>query len=161
MICREVIEHLTVLQVRQTVAQLCRASSRFVYATTRFHPDPTGLLDFTTQFDVDPTHITLLTKPFLRSLFVLEGFQRRADLEEPMDWGKQGPRARVRAMAIALKQQRPKDEYVGPAGPAGRHHLVTWSTSPTALITQAPRSGDAAPTALSTAICELHVAPGS
>ena len=39
-ICREVLEHLTVLQVRRTVEQLCRASSRFVYVTTRFHPDP-------------------------------------------------------------------------------------------------------------------------
>ena len=45
-----------------------------------------GLLDFTTQFDVDPTHITLLNKDFLRVLFVLEGFARRRDLEERMDW---------------------------------------------------------------------------
>jgi len=85
-ICREVIEHLTVLQVRRTVAQLCRASSRFVYVTTRFHPDPGGLLDVTTQFDVDPTHITLLAKPFLRTLFVLEGFRVRRDLEQQLDW---------------------------------------------------------------------------
>ena len=46
--------------------------------TTRFHPDPGSLLDFTTQFDVDPS---------LRCLFVLEGFRRRADLEQRMDWG--------------------------------------------------------------------------
>ena len=85
-ICREVFEHLTVLQVRQTVAQICRASSRFVYATTRFHPEPESLLDFTTQFDVDPTHITLLNKEFLRVLFVLEGFRSRPDLEAQMDW---------------------------------------------------------------------------
>ena len=85
-ICREVMEHLTVLQVRRTVAQICRASNRFAYVTTRFHPQPEALLDFTTQFDVDPTHITLLTKPFLRCLFVLEGFRRRADLEARMDW---------------------------------------------------------------------------
>ena len=86
MICREVMEHLTVLQVRQTVAQICRASSRFAYVTTRFHPDPARLLDFTTQFDVDPTHITLLAKDFLRCMFVLEGFKRRPDLEQRMDW---------------------------------------------------------------------------
>jgi SAM-dependent methyltransferase len=85
-ICREVMEHLTVLQVRQTVAAIARASSRFVYVTTRFHPEPEGLLDFTTQFDVDPSHITLLNKDFLRVLFVLEGFGRRPDLEERMDW---------------------------------------------------------------------------
>lgn len=85
-ICREVFEHLTVLQVRETVRHMCAASSRFVYATTRFHPDPGSLLDFTTQFDVDPTHITLLSKDFLRVLFVLEGFRRRDDLEQRMDW---------------------------------------------------------------------------
>lgn len=85
-ICREVMEHLTVLEVRRTVASICRASSRFAYVTTRFHPDPQDLLDFTTQFDVDPSHITLLNKDFLRVLFVLEGFARRVDLEERMDW---------------------------------------------------------------------------
>jgi hypothetical protein len=29
----------------------------------------------------------LLTKDFLRLLFVLEGFRRRTDLEERMGWG--------------------------------------------------------------------------
>jgi SAM-dependent methyltransferase len=85
-ICREVVEHLTVLEVRRTVASVCRASSRFAYVTTRFHPEPRDLLDFTTQLEVDPSHITLLNKDFLRVLFVLEGFGRRADLEERMDW---------------------------------------------------------------------------
>jgi 2-polyprenyl-3-methyl-5-hydroxy-6-metoxy-1,4-benzoquinol methylase len=85
-ICREVVEHLTVLEIRRTVAELCRASSRYVYLTTRFHPDPQSLLDFTTQFEVDPSHITLLAKDFLRCLFVLEGFRRRADHEQRMDW---------------------------------------------------------------------------
>jgi SAM-dependent methyltransferase len=85
-ICREVLEHLTVIQVRRTVAQLCRASSGFVYVTTRFHPDPAGLLDVTTDFETDPTHMTLLAKDFVRCLFVLEGFRRRPDLEARMDW---------------------------------------------------------------------------
>jgi 2-polyprenyl-3-methyl-5-hydroxy-6-metoxy-1,4-benzoquinol methylase len=89
-VCREVLEHLTVLQVRRTVQAICAASARFVYATTRFHEDPEDLLDFTTQFDVDPTHITLLNKAFLRCLFVLEGFRRRTDLEERMDWADKG-----------------------------------------------------------------------
>jgi 2-polyprenyl-3-methyl-5-hydroxy-6-metoxy-1,4-benzoquinol methylase len=89
-ICREVVEHLTVLEVRKTVAELCHASARYVYLTTRFHPEPKGLLDFTTQFEVDPSHITLLSKDFLRCLFVLEGFKRRADLEQRMDWGNKG-----------------------------------------------------------------------
>jgi SAM-dependent methyltransferase len=89
-VCREVLEHLTVLQVRRTVEQLCRASSRFVYLTTRFHPSPESLLDVTTDLETDPTHITLLAKDFVRCLFVLEGFRRRADLEERMDWSGKG-----------------------------------------------------------------------
>lgn len=89
-ICREVLEHLTVLQVRQAVANMVRMTSRFVYVTTRFHPQPTSLLDFTTQFDVDPTHITLLNKDMLRLLFVLEGCRSRPDLEARMDWGNKG-----------------------------------------------------------------------
>lgn len=89
-ICREVLEHLTVLHVRRTIEQLCRASSRLVYATSRFHPDPEGLLDMTTDLETDPTHITLLTKDLVRCLFVLEGFRRRADLEERLDWAEKG-----------------------------------------------------------------------
>lgn len=85
-VCREVMEHLSVLQVRRTVAQMCLASSRFIYVTTRFHPEPRHLLDVTTDFETDPTHITLMTKELLRCLFVLEGFRRRADLEQRMDW---------------------------------------------------------------------------
>ena len=89
-ICREVMEHLTVLQIRETVRNLCRISSRFVYVTTRFHPVPAGLLDVTTQFEVDPSHITLLNKDFLRVLFLLEGFRRRQDLESRIDWMGKG-----------------------------------------------------------------------
>jgi SAM-dependent methyltransferase len=89
-ICREVMEHLTVLQVRQTVAEICRVSSGFAYVTTRFHPAPETLLDVTTDFDTDPTHITLMTKSLLRTLFVLEGFRSRSDLERRMDWGGKG-----------------------------------------------------------------------
>jgi 2-polyprenyl-3-methyl-5-hydroxy-6-metoxy-1,4-benzoquinol methylase len=89
-ICREVLEHLTVLQVRQAVANMVRMASQFIYVTTRFHPHPATLLDFTTQFDVDPTHITLLNKDLLRLLFVLEGCRSRPDLEARMDWGNKG-----------------------------------------------------------------------
>ncbi len=89
-VCREVLEHLTVLQVKRTVANMVRMSSRFVYVTTRFHPSPENLLDFTTQFDVDPSHITLLNKDMLRLLFVLEGCRSRPDLEARMDWGNKG-----------------------------------------------------------------------
>ena len=89
-ICREVMEHLTVLQVRKTVANIVRMTSKFAYITTRFHPNPASLLDFTTQFDVDPTHITLLNKDMLRLMFVLEGCRSRPDLEARMDWGHKG-----------------------------------------------------------------------
>jgi len=85
-ICREVLEHLTVFQVRKTVANMVRMTSRFVYCTTRFHPGPVNLLDFTTQFDVDPSHITLLNKDLLRLLFILEGCRSRPDLEARLDW---------------------------------------------------------------------------
>jgi SAM-dependent methyltransferase len=89
-ICREVLEHLTVLQVRQAVSNMARMTSRFIYVTTRFHPNPASLLDFTTQFDVDPSHITLLNKDLLRLMFVLEGCRSRPDLEARMDWGNKG-----------------------------------------------------------------------
>ena len=89
-VCREVLEHLTVLQVKRAVANMVRLSSRFIYVTTRFHPNPASLLDFTTQFDVDPSHITLLNKDMLRLMFVLEGCRSRPDLEERMDWGRKG-----------------------------------------------------------------------
>jgi SAM-dependent methyltransferase len=99
-ICREVLEHLTVLQVRQAVANMVRLTSRYIYVTTRFHPSPSGLLDFTTQFDVDPTHITLLNKDMLRLMFVLEGCRSRPDLEARMDWGNKG-RVLVLEKAVA------------------------------------------------------------
>ncbi len=89
-ICREVIEHLTVFQIKAAVANMVRMTSKFIYVTTRFHPEPAGLVDFTTQFDVDPSHITLLNKDFLRLLFVLEGCRSRPDLEAKMDWGHKG-----------------------------------------------------------------------
>jgi len=89
-ISREVLEHLTVLQVKQAVANMVRMTSKFIYVTTRFHPSPASLLDFTTQFDVDPSHITLLNKDMLRLLFVLEGCRSRPDLEARMDWGHKG-----------------------------------------------------------------------
>jgi 2-polyprenyl-3-methyl-5-hydroxy-6-metoxy-1,4-benzoquinol methylase len=85
-ICREVLEHLTVLEVAKAAAEMSRVTSRFIYITTRYHPNPASLIDITTQFDVDPTHITLLTKDFMRVLFVLTGLRSRPDLEARMDW---------------------------------------------------------------------------
>jgi hypothetical protein len=85
-ICREVLEHATVRELVRVVRDLCKCSTRYVYVTTRFHPKPDHLLDVATSDDLDPTHITLLNQDYLRSLFVLEGFKRRKDLEVRMDW---------------------------------------------------------------------------
>jgi 2-polyprenyl-3-methyl-5-hydroxy-6-metoxy-1,4-benzoquinol methylase len=101
-ISREVLEHLTVFQVKKTVENMVRMTSRFIYCTTRFHPDPQSLVDFTTQFDVDPTHITLLNKDFLRLLFVLEGCRSRPDLEQKMDWGNKGRVIVVEKVPVTL-----------------------------------------------------------
>ena len=89
-ICREVLEHLTVREIQRTVRELCRLSFRLVYVTTRFHPAPQSLLDVATSDDLDPTHISLCAQDFIRMLFVLEGFKRRADLEQRMDWQQKG-----------------------------------------------------------------------
>jgi cytidyltransferase-like protein len=85
-VCREVLEHLTVPDVGRAVAELCRVAARLVYVTTRFHPAPTSIFDVAEEFDVDPTHITCMNKSLLRALFVLNGLRRRPDLESRMDW---------------------------------------------------------------------------
>lgn len=87
-ICREVLEHLTVQQIGRAVANLFRLSSRYVYITTRF--TDAGVFDADTEFDVDPTHITCLSQPFLRALCVLNGGKRRADLETKVDHMNKG-----------------------------------------------------------------------
>lgn len=89
-VCREVLEHMTIRQVRQAVTNLCKLSSKFVYVTTRFAKNPGALLSVDTSDDLDPTHITMLNQDFLRALFVLEGAKRRADLEQRMDWQNKG-----------------------------------------------------------------------
>ena len=89
-ISREVLEHLTVLQVKKAVANMARMANRFIYVTTRFHPNPATLLDFNQKDDLDPSHITLLNKDLLRLMFVLEGCRSRPDLEARMDWGHKG-----------------------------------------------------------------------
>jgi SAM-dependent methyltransferase len=84
--CREVLEHLTILEVRRTITAMCAASRRLVYLTARFLPEPAPLLGWGSDLDTDPTHITLLAKDLVRLLLVLEGFGQREDLEAQMDW---------------------------------------------------------------------------
>src|SRR5688572_11774830 len=52
-ISREVLEHLTVLEVKQAVANMVRMTSKYIYVTTRFHPAPSTLLDFNQKDDLD------------------------------------------------------------------------------------------------------------
>ncbi len=89
-ICRELLEHLTVLQIKKAVKVLADYTSKYLYVTTRFHPSPKGLLDVTDDRETDPTHITLLNKDFLKLMFMLEGLKPRPDLEDRMDWKKLG-----------------------------------------------------------------------
>jgi SAM-dependent methyltransferase len=89
-ICREVLEHIPVRHIAQAVANLCQMSTQFVYVTTRFATEPAHLLSVDTADELDPTHITMLNRDFLRTLFVMQGLHRRADLEERMDWQRKG-----------------------------------------------------------------------
>jgi len=84
-ICREVLEHLTVRQIASTVSDLCVRSAQFVYVTTRFSSE-FDILHVETSDDLDPTHISLCAKDLIRLLFVLEGFRQRKDLEQALDW---------------------------------------------------------------------------
>lgn len=89
-ICREVLEHCPICTIRQLVTLLCGLSSRYVYVTTRFTRTPSHLLSVDTSDDLDPTHISMLHPTLLRVLCVLEGFRRRMDLEEKLDWQRKG-----------------------------------------------------------------------
>ena len=83
-ICREVLEHLTVGGVWRAVNTLKSRTTRYIYVTTRFCAGA-HLLDVDGSDDLDPTHITMLNQDLLRTLFVLEGCTRRADLEAKLD----------------------------------------------------------------------------
>jgi len=89
-ICREVLEHLTLIEIARAVRNLCRLSTQFVYCTTRHTQNPTSFLAVAQSDDLDPTHISLGNQAWLRHLFVLEGFRRREDLEEMLDHRKLG-----------------------------------------------------------------------
>jgi glycerol-3-phosphate cytidylyltransferase-like family protein len=89
-ICREVLEHLPLREVRRTITELVGLARRYVYVTTRFS-QKSHLLGVDGADDLDPTHITLLHQDFLRALFVLEGAgRRRTDLEAALDWRQVG-----------------------------------------------------------------------
>ena len=87
-ICREVLEHVPVIEIPEMVCDLFRVARKFTYITTRFHDG--AVFDATTDFETDPTHVSLLTQPFLRSLCVLHGGKRRRDLEQKLDHQNKG-----------------------------------------------------------------------
>lgn len=87
-ICREVLEHLTVGQVAETVMHLFRLAKHAVYITTRFHGG--SIFDVQEEREVDPTHQTLMAQVALRNLCVLNGGKRRRDWEGMLDWQKKG-----------------------------------------------------------------------
>jgi SAM-dependent methyltransferase len=89
-ICREVLEHVPVRQLTSVIRTLVSKSHRYLYVTTRYCQAPTHLLDYDTEDRLDPTHVTMLNKGFLRTLFILEGCKSRPDLEAKMDWQKKG-----------------------------------------------------------------------
>jgi len=89
-ICREVLEHIPLRDYLAVAGELRRVSSRFVYITTRFHPQPRSVFDVTTEFHVDPTHITLASQSLVRLMFTLLGMRRRPDLEGRIDWMGKG-----------------------------------------------------------------------
>ena len=87
-ICREVLEHVPVVEIPALVSDLFRVARKFVYITTRFSHG--SVFDAATDFETDPTHITCLTQPFLRALCVLNGGKRRRDLETRLDHMNKG-----------------------------------------------------------------------
>jgi SAM-dependent methyltransferase len=89
-ICREMLEHCTIRQVVRAVRNIVALAGKYIYVTTRFAAEPDHLLDVDTADDLDPTHITMLSKDFLRTLFVLEGCRSRPDLEARLDWQQKG-----------------------------------------------------------------------
>lgn len=90
LVCREVLEHLTVLQVARAISEMCRVSSRLIYVTTRYAHECNSIFDVETEFEADPTHITCMNKTLLRTLFLLNGFKSRPDLESKLDWLNKG-----------------------------------------------------------------------
>lgn len=87
-ICREVLEHCTVNQIPSLVSDLFRVARKAVYITTRFNHG--ALFGVEEEREIDPTHQSLLTQPFLRSLCVLNGGTRRRDLEAILDHQQKG-----------------------------------------------------------------------
>ena len=89
-VCREVLEHLPVREIGAFLFHLFRVARERVYLTTRFTAAPRHPFDLTTEFDADPSHITLLPQPFIRALCVAMGGVRDVEWEAALDWQHKG-----------------------------------------------------------------------
>ena len=89
-ICREVLEHLTVAELTEMVGHLFRLASHAVYITTRFHQSPSSVFAVMDEPCIDPSHITLLTQTLLRALCVMHGGRRNRDAEAVLDHAGKG-----------------------------------------------------------------------
>ena len=96
-ICREVLEHLTVSEAQQMVEHLFRVARKGVYLTTRFHARPLSPFAVTDDLETDPTHITVLSSALVRAWCVLAGGRRMPEWESALDWQGKG---RVLAYAV-------------------------------------------------------------
>lgn len=88
-ICREVLEHVPIREWPNVVWAIATTAKRFVYITTRFTNKPHPL-DVDGSDDLDPTHISITNQALLRSMLVMHGLRRRADLEARLDWKRLG-----------------------------------------------------------------------
>lgn len=89
-ICREVLEHVPFYKYLTFINNLCELSSKYIYITTRFAKNPGSLFEIQTEFEADPTHITLPPIELLRMLIALKGFRRNTEMEQKLDWMKKG-----------------------------------------------------------------------
>ncbi len=89
-ICREVLEHVPFYKYLTFVNNLCELTSKYIYVTTRFAKSPSSLFEIQTEFEADPTHITLPPIELLRMLIAMKGFRRNTEMELKLDWMKKG-----------------------------------------------------------------------
>jgi len=89
-VCREVLEHLPAREIGAFLFHLFRVARERVYITMRFTAAPRHPFDLTTEYEADPSHITLLPQPFLRALCVTMGGVRDVAWETALDWQHKG-----------------------------------------------------------------------
>jgi glycerol-3-phosphate cytidylyltransferase-like family protein len=89
-VCREVLEHLPVRALGPFIGHLFRLARERVYITTRFTGSPRHSFALATEYEADPSHITLLPQPLVRALCVLHGGVRDPEWEAALDHQRKG-----------------------------------------------------------------------